>query len=606
MADLNLEDILVDKSSGHDILEVPLTERVFKTLFIISAAAGFLVIVQMVNIGIVNKHIYTASAFDNAVNIKMEPAPRGIIKDRFSNNLVVNEPAFKTYLNPLNLPQDVEEKELILEELGAIFGIKVEDLKEKLAGAENSRILLDGNTDHETLVTLSSRDFPGVEVGSGFVRVHARPYVFSHIVGYTGLVNKDDLQDNPQFSFEDEIGKSGLEFFYDEKLRGQNGKTIFLLDAQGNVKNKRVLSKPKAGEDLETFIDKDLQEVFYDRLLAQIRNLGVKSGAGIAINPKTGELLSLISIPSFDNKNLGPSLKDPNQPFFNRAISGLYNPGSTIKPLHALAALEENIVSPEKSFFSSGLLKIENPFNPDQPSIFRDWKPHGWVNLRSAIARSSNVYFYIVGGGLPAGSGYEKWEGLGASRLKKWWQMFRLGNMTEIDLPGEKSGFLPSPDWKKQALGEEWRLGDTYNVSIGQGDLLLTPIGLLNYISAIANGGYIYKIRVAKDEKPVILADLTEDLRGAIGEVQKGMIDAVRKPYGTANILSDLPMSVAAKTGSAEVGTRSTNAFFVGYAPADDPEIAILVMIEDAKEGSLNAVPVARDVFLWYYNNRLN
>ncbi len=242
------------------------------------------------------------------------------------------------------------------------------------------------------------------------------------------------------------------------------------------------------------------------------------------------------------------------------------------------------------------------------------------------MACSCNVYFYIVGGG------YGDQPGLGINRLYKWWQKFNLNEKTGIDLPDEKTGFLPTPDWKKKETGKPWLVGDTYNVSIGQGGLLVTPLELINYISVIANGGKVYKFRLAKNqespilttrkvkktntsylfsestqeqESPILIKNINSEIKNSLPYVRIGMKDAVDKPYGTAHYLANLPLEVAAKTGTAEIGRGKTNAFFVGYAPYENPEIAILVLIENATEGGLNTVPVANDIFSWYYYNRL-
>ena len=254
---------------------------------------------------------------------------------------------------------------------------------------------------------------------------------------------------------------------------------------------------------------------------------------------------------------------------------------------------------------------MPNLYNPEKPNRFLDWKAHGWVDLYSAIAKSSNVYFYEIGGG------FKDQKGLGISKLKDWWQKFGLNEKTGIDLQAEESGFLPDPEWKENATKKPWLLGDTYNVTIGQGDLLVTPIQILNYISAIANGGKIYKPRVTQlvlnddnqvllRNEPSVLKDLTAEVGYYLSDIRRGMRDAVRESYGTAHYLAGLPLEIAAKTGSAQVeNNKKLNAFFVGYAPYENPQIAILILVEDAKEGSLNTVPVARDIFMWYYQNRI-
>ena len=339
------------------------------------------------------------------------------------------------------------------------------------------------------------------------------------------------------------------------------------------------------------------------------------------MNPQTGEVLSLINLPGFDNNVFSGSgnseeiqnlLSSPDKPLFDRAVSGLYNPGSTIKPLDSVGALHDGVIDSTREIFSPGYLLVPNPYNTSTPSRYLDWKYQGSVNLASALAQSSDVYFYIVGGGSPPvstpllndSSDYGI-SGLGISRLHGWWEEFGLGKPTGIDMPSEGSGFLPTPEWKQQKMGTPWLLGDTYNVSIGQGDLLLTPLQLLGYINAIANGGKIYRPFLNASSTPQVSEDLSSLLH-EIKEVQKGLRATVTSPAGTAYTMNDLPFPVCAKTGSAQVkNNQQENALFVGYAPCDNPKIAVLVLIENSKEGSLNAVPVAKDVLNWYYENRM-
>jgi len=405
------------------------------------------------------------------------------------------------------------------------------------------------------------------------------------------LATKNDLVANSNLVSDDLVGKSGLEAYYDNQLRGKNGIITSFRNAHGQILDQNLTKQPEIGSPLKTFIDADFQNYFFNRLEEGLKALGRDTGVGIAINPQNGEVLALVSAPSFDASRIADFLNQPKQPLFNRAISGLYAPGSTIKPLVASAALNEKVIDTKKEIFSAGYITVPNPYHPGQPSTFLDWKPNGWVNLYSALAKSSNIYFYALGGGL------DDIKGLGVSRLRDYWQRFGLGSETSIDLVGEKEGFLPVPS-------SDWRLGDTYNVSIGQGDLLVTPLQLINYITAIANGGKIYQPRIANAE-PKVLKDLSY-LKDIFPEVEKGMVAATQASYGTANLLKDLPYITAAKTGTAQTNFNTkVNALFVGYGPVPNPEIAILVLVENAREGSLNVVPIAKDVFRWYYENRI-
>lgn len=367
----------------------------------------------------------------------------------------------------------------------------------------------------------------------------------------------------------------------------------------------------QSGAKVYTTIDAELQKVLYTSLKNRLTSLDRNAGAGLAINPRTGEVLALVSLPSFDtNKLTGEIFSDPAKPAFNRVLSGVYSPGSIIKPLVAFGALEEGIVDPMTSILSTGYIELPNPYTPSQPSRFVDWKAHGWVNVYSALARSSNVYFYEVGGG------FEQQQGLGIERLRAYWGKFLLGEKTGIDLPGEAQGNLPDPESKEKRTGQIWRIGDTYNVSIGQGDLLVSPIELLRYIGGIAAKGKLYEPYVVSKVENGESLYYTKDQRfntieqknpQSIEDVERGMLYGVSEEYGTSHMLAGIPMAIAGKTGSAQIqNNQKTNAFFVGYAPVPNPEIAILVLIEDAKEGSLNAVPVAQEVLSWYYEHRVS
>lgn len=611
---MSLEDVLTDKATEEDLLEVPLSDKLFKGFFILVVVVGTFVMLRFLSIGVLSHDFYSARASRNMNDVRVEPASRGIITDRFDKPLIQNKSSFNAYLIPSKLPENIEDREGLISKISSLLNIEVSELKTKLSKHNwtvSSRVLLAEDITHDVLVSLSDENILGVEIDPTFKRVHEDSPVFSHLLGYTGLVEDGDLKTNANLVLDDQIGRAGLEGYYDEYIRGVNGEEVYVKTASGKTEEKISSQPPKEGARLKTFIDKDFQDYFYKSLEGALKNLGRDSGVGIAMNPQNGEVLAMVSIPGFDPTDLGSYLKRPHQPLFNRIVSGLYNPGSTIKPLDAVAALIEGIIKPTDQIFSPGYIDVPNPYDPSTPSRFLDWKPQGWVDLYSALARSSNVYFYEVGGG------YENQKGLGIETLKSWWQKFGLSQKTNIDIIGEKSGFLPDPEWKEKATKIPWRLGDTYHVSIGQGDLSVTPIELLNYINAIAAKGVFYKPRIMKsitdqngtmlkESSPEVLRDISSEVKVAVEEVELGMRDVVLKSYGTAHLLSDLPMQVAAKTGSAQVENNAkTNAFFVGYAPFENPKIAILVLVENAKEGSLNVVPVARDVLLWYYNNRL-
>jgi len=630
MADKDLfleEAVLDDLAEDLGILELPLSRRAFRWVTVFFLALIALVFCRLTFIAGWKNNFYSQRALVNMGRIETTRSQRGIIFDRQGKSLVENIPSFRLNLNLIELFKNESERvkttSALEDALNLPIGYVSELLKQVNLERQNSLAVASQLTVDE-IIKIRNLNLTGVEIEDDFKRQYADGHIFSQIIGYTGPVDKNDLKNNPALAFNDTIGKSGLEASYDKSLQGEDGETLSYKNFKGEVIDKKLLKNPSPGYQIYSSIDSGLQFYFYNRLQQALDYLGSKAAVGIAINPQTGEILSLVSLPSFNNNKIeSEALNNLNQPFFNRAISGAYAPGSTIKPLVAFAALKENVITSEAQIFSAGYLEIPNQYQPDNPSIFPDWRPNGWVDLYSAIARSCNIYFYALGGGLPKNAqppgilqGVDNISGLGINKLKEYWQKFGLGQKTGIDLPFENSGFLPDIATKEKN-NDTWRLGDTYHVSIGQGDLLLTPLQLIDYISAISNGGKIYQPFIVKkitsedgktisETHPKVINDYSSDI-GIFKKIQQGMIDAVSKPYGTAYTLSDLPISVAAKTGTAQIENNAKiNAFFVGYAPTENPEIAILVLVENAREGSLNAVPVAKDVLRWYYDNRLS
>lgn len=608
-----LEDVLADRALDHTLLEVPLPSRVFRIFLGLAGMLALAVGLKVAYLALVEHSFYEARAEANIMDVRVENAPRGVIRDRFGNTLVQNVPSWSVVLVPRNLPVDSDLRNSIVDRLAALLGEDSAALRAKIARKDwsiSDRLVLSDSLSQEALLTLSTETIPGVRLERSFQRIHNDPLAYAHLAGYTGRVDREDIAENPTLSPESVIGRAGIEAAYDTYLRGRDGRTVTYRNARGEEQGNPHYEAPAPGAEVRTFIDGELQEFLYERFTRALRELGRSRGAAIALDPRSGEVRALVSVPSFESTKVAEYLSAPEHPLFNRVLQGTYNPGSTIKPLVGAAALTEGVITPEREIYSAGFIEVPNPYDPSNPSRFLDNKAHGWVNIRSALAKSSNIYFYEVAGG------FEEQRGIGIETLKRWWERFGLGSPTSIDLPEEETGFLPDPEWKEETAGEPWRVGDTYNVAIGQGDLLVTPLGLLNYIAAVGNGGTLWKPRVVRavmedgevkmTNEPEVLADLNGLVGNALPEVRAGMEDVVRATYGTAHSLSDLPVAVAAKTGTAQVeGNTKLNAFFVGYAPAEAPELALLILVEDAVQGSLNTVPVARDVFLWYYNERM-
>jgi len=383
-------------------------------------------------------------------------------------------------------------------------------------------------------------------------------------------------------------------------------------------------NSPVPGKTLILNIDKDLQKILYDKLSAKLPS---QKAAAVALDPRNGQVLALVSLPGFDNNLFAHGIKpadyakltqDKNLPLFNRAISGTYPPGSTVKPMVASAALQEKIVDENTVIFDRGVLVIPNQFNPSINYNFYGWKAGGLgaMTIRSAIAESSDIYFYTVAGGHPN----SPVKGLGAEKLAEYYRKFNLGKPTGIDIAGEKSGLVADPEWKADyfktdAILSKWYLGDTYHIGIGQGDMLATPLQVAEWTATIANNGtaYVPQIfqRVVDAEgktvtelAPQILVNkFLEDKNIKI--VQEGMRQTVTA--GSGRQLSTLPITSAGKTGTSQFDgsdPRRTHAWFTAYAPYEDPQIVITVLVEAGGEGHVAAVPVVRDALKWWAENR--
>ena len=609
------ESVLDDMASSMDCVEMPLAKGAFTLVVTVAAVMSLVVFGRVFLLGVSAGTLYKNRAIANVSDITVRPAERGIFFDRTGAPLVRNIPTFRVVLylaSFLKKNPDIQEHEL--NELARIVGIDKEEMRTWLSNVDlerQSSIVIARDLTVEQVAEIKNSAMDDVNIENDFKRQYEEPGMFSHVMGYVGVVADKDVQNDKSLLLNDLIGKSGLELYYDDRLRGKNGATIDYRNAKNESLGKKLEIAPERGNNAYLTIDGELQAYFYGRLKKQLEHMGKIAGAGIAMDPKTGEILAMVSLPTFDNNRItSEDLTNVNRPLFNRVIAGVYNPASTIKPLVATAALSENVIDPNRKILANGYIEIPNPYTPSEPSRFNDWKVHGWIDLHDAIARSSNVFFYTVGGG------YQDIKGLGVDRLATYWRKFRLDQKTGIDLPGEKVGFLPNPAEKEKRTGTPWRIGDTYHVSIGQGDLMITPIELIDYIASIANDGKMFRpflVKKIADEKggtvkevqPEMIAD-NSNLLPALREVQRGMRDGSQKPYGTSYLLHDLPFVTASKTGSAQIqGNTKLNAFYVGYAPAEDPKIAMLVLIEDAQDGGGNAVPVAHDVLKWYYENRI-
>lgn len=562
---------------------------------------------------VVQGESYRAMAEQNRLRHEVVMSRRGVIRDQQGRVLAENIPTFDVQATDRLLPYDATSRAQVLGKVGRIMGSSVGDLEALLASSTYSSesVVFKKDVPYEQAIALkiATANDPGIEVAVS----SKRHYIYSgdtpslsHILGYVGLISPEELKQYAAAGYRqvDSVGKTGVESSYETVLRGQPGERVFEVDARHNVMSVVGETDPIDGQDLFLTVDLDLQKAAEQALLTEMRVSGVKRAAAVVMRPENGEILAIVSLPAYDNnifsgnisrEAYGELRNNPDRPFLPRAWAGNYPAGSTVKPIIALAALAEGVITEHTSVMSVGGLQIG-------PWFFPDWKAggHGPTNVRYALAWSVNTFFYYAGGG------FEGFIGLGLEKLTAWMGRLGLGNKTGLDVPGEVSGFVPSETWKIQTKGERWFVGDTYNLSIGQGDLLVTPLQVANFTATIAGGGHKVVPHLAK--LPTTHYPLPTDAIAspeAIEIVRRGMRDGVI--YGSGRALAGFPVSVAGKTGTAQWRNDSPNhAWFTAFAPYENPEVVVTVLLEEGGEGSSTAVPVAQEILRAWYGLRSN
>lgn len=550
------------------------------------------------------------SAENNRVRIITSPAARGVIFDRNGLLLVENVAEFSFSIVPADLPREKFAQEAEIKILSDIAKVPLAEVNQnlakiKLSSIEPVPILEHVSYDQAMRLRIAVKDHIAAQVEPTPKRHYIAGDAFSNLLGYTGKLTADEWKtlsekSNGEYQMNDIIGKSGLELTYETQLRGISGKSSVEVDSTRR-EQKLLASRPAVpGQNIITTIDKGLQQVLADVTKKVIRNLPNSGASVVAIDPRDGGVLAMVSEPTYDNnlfvdgmntEQYEKLVSDPSKPLFFRAIAGEYPSGSTVKPIIATAALDQGIITEQTEINSTGGIRIDKWFFPD-------WKAggHGMTNVTKAIAQSVNTFFYTIGGGT------DTFDGLGIDLMTQYARTFGLGSPMGIDLPGERPGFLPTKAWKEQTKGEPWYIGDTYHFAIGQGDLLVTPLQMASATATVANGGVVYKPHVAKvfqssDQKdlhvvePIIIRDQVAK-PGIVDIVRKGMREAVIS--GSAAALQSIGVPAGGKTGTAQYGTSGkTHAWFIGFAPYDNPTIAIAVIVEGGGEGHVEALPIA-------------
>jgi penicillin-binding protein 2 len=530
----NLPDFDIYQFEGR--LEKPISPKVFKIFSLVCLLLAVIFLIKFGSLQIIHGSFYKDRSENNKLKQILIVAPRGSIYSRNGEQLAWNEKA-----------------------------------------------------------TTSEEDFS--------IRKYIPNAGFSNLLGFL----KYPAKDKSGFYYEEEfLPKDGAELSLNEILSGSNGLKMIETNVSGEVVSQSVVEPPQNGENAVLSIDSRVQSQFYKIIANLAGNVGFQGGAGMIMDVNSGEILAMVNFPEYssevmtegeDSNKIKSYYNNPNNPFLNRVISGLYAPGSIVKPFLAFAALQEKIITPEKIIVSTGQIELPNPYNPAKPSIFKDWKVNGPVDMRKAIAVSSDVYFYEIGGG------FGNQPGLGIERIKKYLEMFGLTKKTGFDPQKEATGVIPDPTWKAANFdGEIWRVGDTYNTAIGQYGVQVTPIQMVVAVSALANGGKLVTPSILFTATSTVASgtQIKGDAKN-FQVVREGMRQGVADG-GTAAGLNTNAVEVAGKTGTAELGTRKqfVNSWVMGFFPYEKPKYAFIVVMEKGPvHNLLGGTYVMRQLLDW-------
>ena len=565
---------------------------------------------------------YDKLADSNRVRYLEIIAPRGNILDRKGREMVTNRPSF----NVIWLRESNQLSDEWLKTLTRVLGEDTSTLLEKIRkmvgqpGHIPVRLAEDISWDKVAQIEVNRMYLPQVSIEVVPLRVYHYGDLASHLIGYLGEINREELDrmDRTRYRGGDLIGKAGLERLREADLSGAKGRDYMEVNALGFEQKSLKGERPVPGKDLQLTLDIDLQKIAEEELTTN-----KFAGAVVAMEANTGRLLALASSPplhlqdfvgGISRANWNAMLENPLHPLVNKIVQGQYPPGSTYKPITALAGLAEGIVTPDTTFFCPGYHRFGN-------RVYRCWKRggHGTVNLKRAVAESCDVYFYQVG------------QKLGVDRLAKYARLFGLGNETGVEMEHEKPGLVPSTEWKRKRHNEKWHEGETLSVAIGQGYNLVTPLQLTVMTAAIANGGTIYKPAIVEKEiypdgtvaqsfQPEVLHRFTGQGRN-LKLIRDGMVEAVNGRRGTgrrAQVETE-GIVVGGKTGTAQVVRLKQyqhlkeqdipykyrdHAWFTCYAPAANPEIAVTVLVEHGLHGGSAAAPIASKIMTRYFNEK--
>jgi penicillin-binding protein 2 len=559
-----------------------------------------LLIFRIWDLQVIRGREFKSIAESNRLRVIEIPSPRGLIYDRNNIALVKNIPSFDISAVKEDFPEDPER----LAALSKLIGLSPEIIEERLEKTPDNpfvpiKLKLDVTMEEVARVEARKMDFPGLQVDVVISREYLYGELASHVIGYLGRLTfrqarDPDFRDVPRQAF---IGQMGAEKTYDRLLRGKAGKKFIEIDAMGRAVRVAGVQQTEKGEDIRLTIDMKLQSEAEDALRG-------KAGSVIALDVNSGEILALVSMPNFDPNLFARGIayndwqklvNNPLKPFLNRSLQSQYPPGSTFKPITALAALEEAVITDNTKFECRGSIDIGR--------IFKCWneKGHGNVDLYRAIVESCDVYFYEIG------------KRLNIDTLARYASGFGLGRPTGIELEGERAGIVPSEDWKKKTKKEKWYVGESLNTVIGQGYLSTTPLQMARLTAALVNGGKLYKPHLLKGSSSNAGVEETIEISpGHIRMMKKAMLGVVTDKNGTGLKAKSDIVSIGGKTGTTQVvgwsGSQKEipdryrdHAWFIAFAPVENPQIALSVFVEHGGHGSTAAAPIAKRVIEKYF-----
>jgi penicillin-binding protein 2 len=589
------------------------------------AAAFTMLLAQLWRLQIVEGHSYRQLADINRFRVSPVAAPRGVIYDRNHNIIAANTPSFQVAIVPAALPKD--NPGVVYQELSNLLSINTVEIADKVTrrrGDDFTPVAIKSNVERDVVLRVEERHLrlPGVIVLPESSRLYPYGSLLSHLLGYMLPITEEQLaarQADKESGYlsEDRIGATGLESTYEKDLRGKPGKKLYEVDATERPVNDLRIDSPDPGHNVSLSIDVNLQKD-----VAKMLSDGMgksESAAAIVMDPRNGQVLSMVSLPSYDNNifsskvkdsDLQALLTDPRKPMMDYAMGGTFAPGSTYKLVTAAAALQEGVANAKTQILCQGALLIPNQYNPALSQRLPCWGIHGLQDFVTGLANSCDVYYWTLGGG------FKDFKGAGNERLAKWGNLMGYGAPTGIDIPGEADGLVPDAAWKKETWSEDWLTGDTYNMSIGQGFVLATPLQVANATNAIANGGHLYKPKLVasiRDAEENLLKNVEpEEIRQLplspenIDTIKAGMkIVPTNDDVKKYNIPA---LKVAGKTGTAEFpgvrdskGILPTHGWYTAYAPYDNPQVSVTVFVQRGG-GPSDAVPIAMRILARYFN----